>query len=149
ALIGSKRIGGSGLDGCNITEGSNGVSSLNRNYGDEIRSEVNLDGSGNIYVASCTQSHDFPTQSAFQTSFGGGLQDGVVLKFNSNLSALLFSTYLGGDGNDAAYVIDLAPSGDIYVGGGTESSTNTFPGNHAGTIGSSYVGNIDGFVAQI
>lgn len=149
ALIGSKRIGGSGLDGCNITEGSDGVNSLNRNYGDEIRSEVNLDAAGNIYVASCTQSHDFPTTSAFQTSFGGGLQDGVVLKFNSTLSTLLFSTYLGGDGNDAAYVLDVAPSGDIYVAGGTESSTSTFPGNHTGTVGSSYNGNVDGFVAQI
>lgn len=149
ALIGSKKIGGSQMDGGNITEGSNGVQSLNRNYGDEMRSEVILDGAGNILVASCTQSTDFPvTPGAFQTS-NRGQQDGVVLKFNSTLSTLLFSSYLGGDGDDAAYVLAIAPSGDIYVAGGTSSSTNTFPGNHSGTIGSSYVGNIDGFVAEI
>ncbi len=58
---------------------------------------------------------------------GSNNQDGVVLKFNPNLSALLFSTYLGGSGNDAAYVVDLAPTGNIYVAGGTESTTD-FPG---------------------
>lgn len=162
ALIGSKKIGGAGMDGGNITEGSNGIQSLNRNYGDEIRSEVLLDAAGNIYVASCTQSSSndpnlkFPvTAGAFQTTFGGGLQDGVVLKFDSNLSTLLFSSFLGGDGNDAAYVLAIGPSGDIYVAGGTESHlvsnvwTNSFPGNHAGTIGANPGGGIDGFIAQI
>lgn len=157
AIIGSKRIGGAGMDGANITAGSTGVISLYQNYGDEARSEVILDGAGNIYVASCTQSYsasdatnNFPTTAgAFQAGFGGGTQDGVVLKLDANVSTLLFSSLLGGDKNDAAYVLSLGPSGDIYVGGGTESSTNTFPGNHTGTIGTAFNGNIDGFVAQI
>ena len=147
ALIGSKKIGGSAMDGGNITSGSNGVNSLNRNYGDEARSEVILDGAGNVYVASCTQSTDFPvTLGAFQTT-SGGLQDGVVLKFDPTLSNLLFSSYLGGSENDAAYVLSIGPTGDIYVAGGTESAD--FPGNHAGTIGPAYLGGIDGFVAEI
>jgi len=48
----------------------------------------------------------------------------------------LFASYLGGQGNDAAYVLSLAPGGNIYVAGGTES--NNFPGNHAATIGPGY-----------
>ncbi|HLG39343.1 MAG TPA: hypothetical protein VI461_06730, partial [Chitinophagaceae bacterium] len=123
-LIGSMRIGGSGRDGVNISIDNNTESSLDHNYGDGSRSEVILDGGGNIYVASSTQSAGsgnpvtgaFPvTPGAFQQTFGGGLQDGVVLKFNPTLSALLFSSFLGGDGNDAGYVLSIGPGGDIFV----------------------------------
>ncbi|HSU28899.1 MAG TPA: PKD domain-containing protein, partial [Chitinophagaceae bacterium] len=147
AIIGSQRIGGRGMDGANITAGSDGVSSLQENYGDDGRSEVILDGSGNIYVASCTQSLDFPTPNGFQTSFGGGLQDGALIKLNANASAAIFCSYLGGGGNDAAYVLSLGATGDIYVGGGTESSN--FPGDHTGTIYPSNQGGIDGFLARV
>ncbi|TAL41574.1 MAG: hypothetical protein EPN92_12770, partial [Chitinophagaceae bacterium] len=146
ALIGSKRIGGSGDDGVNITANRGGVSSLQQNYGDDGRSEVILDGGGNIYVASSTQSSDFPaTAGAFQTSLGGA-QDAVLLKLDPAVTALTFATYLGGSSNDAGYVLSLAPSGNIYVGGGTAS--NDFPGPHAGTVGTSYGGGpADGYVA--
>src|SRR6185503_19555232 len=93
ALIGSKKIGGSGDDGVNIAMDS--YSSLQQNYGDNGRSEVIVDGSNNIYVASCTRSTDFPvTAGAFQM-IAGGAQDGVVLKFNPTVSALSFASYLG------------------------------------------------------
>lgn len=148
ALIGSKRIGGTGEDGVNITASRSGASSLQQNYGDDGRSEVILDGGGNIYVASCSRSTDFPTTAgAFQTGFGGGNQDGIVLKMNPNVSSLTFASYLGGNADDAAYVLSLAANGNIYVGGGT-ASTN-FPGNTAGTIGPSNNGGIDGFVSII
>jgi gliding motility-associated-like protein len=151
-LIGSKRIGGDKDDGANITSYGGGTNSLQHNYGDEARSEVILDNAGNIYLASCTQSGNFPTVSAFQSSNAGGTkqQDAVVLKMSPDLSTLLFSTYLGGDGNDAAYVLDINPvTGNLYVAGGTESSTNSFPGTHTGTVGQTYSGGIDGFVAII
>ena len=150
-LIGSKRIGGKNDDGANITPYGGGSNSLQQNYGDEARSEVNLDNAGNIYLASCTQSNDFPTVSPFQGSNAGSPthnQDAVVLKMNPNLSTLLFSSYLGGNGDDAAYVLSLNPTnGNIYVAGGT-SSTN-FPGNQGGTIGTASHGGIDGFIAVI
>src|SRR5204863_8859603 len=88
--------------------------------------------------------------AAFQSSDAGGDvgQDGVVLKLSPDVSSLLFSSYLGGDGNDAAYVLDISPTtGHLYVAGGTESTS--FPGNHAGTIGPNTHGGIDGFVAEI
>ena len=149
ALLGSRRIGGSGNDGVNISD-TRALNSLQRNYGDDGRSEVILDGTGNVYVASSTQSADFPgTRGFFQQNFGGGNQDGVVLKFNSDLSTLLFSSYLGGTGNDAAYVLSLNPlNNNIYVAGGTESS-NLLPGTQAGTLGDANNGGIDGFIAVI
>ena len=150
-LVGSKRIGGAADDGVNITTNrGSGTTSLMRNYGDDGRSEVNLDGAGNIYVASSTKSSNFPIVGGFQSTFGGN-QDAVVLKLNSNLSTLLFSSYLGGSGDDAGYVLSLAGNGDIYVAGGT-ASTN-FPGNKAGTLGPANNGPgnspIDGYLAVI
>ena len=144
ALIGSKRIGGASDDGVNIAPDAYG--SLQQNYGDNGRSEVIVDGGGNIYVASCTKSTDFPaTAGAFQT-ISGGAQDAVVLKFTPGVT-LSFASYLGGTGDDAGYVLSLAPTGDIYVAGGTGSVN--FPGNMAGTINSSNQGGIDGFVAIV
>ncbi|MFN8290363.1 MAG: PKD domain-containing protein [Chitinophagaceae bacterium] len=148
-LIGSKRIGGSGDDGVNIKP-TRSQGSLQQNYGDDGRSEVIIDGSGNVLVASCTQSGNFPvTPGVFQSTFGGGSQDGVLLKFNPDLSSLLFSSFLGGSANDAAYVLSVGPGGNIYVAGGTESSTASFPGNKAGTVGPAANGDIDGFIAEI
>lgn len=154
AIIGSKRVGGSGEDGVNITACDDGRNSLQYNYGDQGRSEVIIDGGGNIYVASSTQSASsdaakrFPTLGGFQTTFGGGLQDGVVLKFDASVSSLLFSSFLGGGGDDAAYVLSINPStSDIYVAGGTASSN--FPGVSGGVKYPSPQGGIDGFVSII
>jgi len=153
-LISSRRIGGTGLDGGNINACGGGAQSLQQNYGDEARSEVNLDKAGNVYLASCTQSKPdvsgqggFPIVGGFQSS-NGGMQDGVVLKLTPDLSTLIFSTYLGGSKNDATYVVSINPTnGTIYVAGGTES--DDLPGSGAGTISSSYNGGIDGFVSII
>src|SRR6185503_7242307 len=78
AILGSRKIGGNNDDGVNISS-SRGLQSLQRNYGDDGRSEVILDGAGNIYVASSTQSTNFPvTPGCFQSTFGGSTQDGVL-----------------------------------------------------------------------
>lgn len=149
ALIGSRRIGGAGSDGVNISD-TRGLNSLQRNYGDDGRSEVILDAGGNVYVASSTQSADFPgTAGFFQSTFGGGIQDGVVLKLTPDLSNILFASYIGGSGNDAAYVLSINPlTNNIYVAGGTESQ-NLLQGTQGGTLGTANHGVIDGFVAII
>lgn len=155
AILGSRKIGGSGNDGVNITTTRGTATSLQRNYGDDGRSEVILDAAGNVYVASSTQSNNFPgTTGFFQPSFGGGTQDGVVLKFSPDLNTLLFASYLGGSANDAAYVLSLHPTnGNLYIAGGTESS-NLLSGTQVGTVGPSNHLNgvnptIDGFVAIV
>jgi PKD repeat protein len=126
-IIGSMKIGGTGDDGVNIADDkSNSLQSLKRNYGDDARSEVLLDGANNIYVASCSSSGGnstgaFPTTTgAFQTQVKGK-QDAVVLKINSSCNQLLFSTLLGGSDNDAAYVLTFGSTGNVYVAGGTAS----------------------------
>jgi gliding motility-associated-like protein len=146
ALIGSTYLGGSGRDGLNIHT-TFATSSLYQNYGDDARGEIMIDGNGNIYVASCTQSNNFPvTPGVLQGAFGGGQQDGVVVKFNPGLTGLIWSTYLGGSGNDAAYSMKIGAGNEPYVAGGTESAN--FPVT-AGTISNNYRGAIDGFISRL
>jgi len=157
ALLGSKRMGGSAWDGVNFAPKyliqpptyPEGASGLRLNYGDDGRSEVILDPAGNVYIAACTQSTDFPTTAnAFQKTSGGG-QDGVLLKLTPDLGTVLFSSYLGGSGIDAAFVLALNPSDNtIWVGGGT-NSTNFNGTTNAPVLHSGLLGGIDGFIAVV
>ena len=155
-LIGSRRIGGSGPDGVNYKPkyAELGAHDLRLNYGDDGRGEVILDAAGNIYVAACSQSTDFPvTPGAFQQKMGVGSgsynQDGVLIKTSPDLSTILFSSYLGGSGVDAATVLALSPlDNTIWVGGGTMSTD--FPGTGNGTVyNSKSNGGIDGFISVV
>jgi gliding motility-associated-like protein len=149
-LIGSVKIGGSGDDGVNDRHKfpNPQPAFTNQNYGDDARSEVITDGAGNIYLAACTKSTNFPvTANAIQGNLQGA-QDALVLKFNANLTNLQFATYLGGSGYDAAFVLTVDDAGDVLVAGGTMS--NDFPGDKAGTVGGAFFGgNLDGFIARI
>jgi gliding motility-associated-like protein len=146
-LVGSCRIGGTSDDGVNIAPFST-LSSLLRNYGDDGRSEVIVDQSDNIYVASSSRSINFPvTAGCFQPVFGGK-QDAVILKFDPTISFLEFATYFGGSENDAGYVLARNPGNNqVYFAGGTESPD--LPGDHSGTIGTSISGIIDGYIGII
>jgi gliding motility-associated-like protein len=157
ALLGARKIGGSSADGVNIAT-TRALNSLQRNYGDDGRGEIILDQAGNVWITSHSQSGGitpgsvkFPvTTGAFQTNFGGGLQDAVVLKFSNNLSTLLFASFFGGSANDAGYVLSVNPSnGNVYLGGGTESP-NLIPATQTGTvIGPALGGTIDGYLTII
>jgi uncharacterized repeat protein (TIGR01451 family) len=85
---------------------------------------IAVDPSGNAYVTGRTQSLNFPTSSPFQPTYKGNT-DVFVTKFNPTGTALVYSTYLGGNGMDIGYGIAADGSGNAYVTGGT-TSTN-FP----------------------
>lgn len=87
---------------------------------------IAVNASGAAFVAGETASGtDFPiTRGALQTSFGGGL-DAFVFELNAAGTALTYSTYLGGTGDDIANGVALDSSGDAYIVGST-TSTN-FP----------------------
>ncbi len=160
ALLNSIKMGGSGSDGVNIRDkqaqnpnnSANSVDATRLNYGDDARSEIILDPSGNVYVVSCSQSSDnsnalkFPTLNAVQSNFGGGRQDGVILKFNAALNNVLYSTYFGGEGDDACFVAALNTlTGNLYVAGGTTSQS--LLGDKTGVYQPSFQGGaVDGFL---
>ena len=112
---------------------------------------IALDSAENIYLTGYTQSFDFPTSSPFQASFAAGSdQDCFVSRFSSSGSTLLYSTYLGGSGNDAAYGIDVDTNNRAYVTGQTYSAdfpTKNYPPNIL--IQEAYGGSGDAFVTKL
>jgi len=95
---------------------------------------IAVDSTGNAYVAG-SATGGFPTLSAFQSTFGGGANDAFVLKVNSS-GILVYSTYLGGSGDDAANAIAVDGSGNAYVAGGTQSPNfplkSAYQSSHSG-----------------
>ncbi len=80
---------------------------------------IAVDGAGSAYVTGLT--NDVPTLSALQPGFGGGSYDAFVTKLNPSGSALIYSTYLGGSGNDEGTGIAVDTMGNAYVTGYTNS----------------------------
>lgn len=141
SLLAGTFIGGIGNDGINT------VTPLKFNYADEHRGEVFFDKDGNIYIASTTQSPDFPASPGSFQEYSNGSQEGVVLKFNPDLSELMWGTHIGGTKDDAVYSVKPYPDGTIYICGGTTSKD--FP-TTAGTLFPSAIGGTaDAFVAHI
>lgn len=141
AIQASTFVGGTGNDGLNLAGG------LKHNYADESRGEIDIDKLNYIYVASTTSSTNFPgVSNSFQSTYGGGTQDGCVFKMDNNLTTLIFATYIGGSGSDAVYSLTLGNSaGNMIIAGGTNSAN--FP-----TVGSTFQtpnGGIDGFISRI
>lgn len=147
-VMGSILIGGSEMDGANTNaQISVSPSTLVYNYGDHSRSEVILDKNDNVLIATSTQSDDFPVFPAGNSRFGG-VQDGVVIKLTPNLSSVIFSRYLGGSKDDAAFVLSINPvTNDIYVAGPTVSAD--FPGDKTGVESPNFLGAVDGFISII
>ncbi|UJS17102.1 MAG: SBBP repeat-containing protein [Candidatus Jettenia sp.] len=107
---------------------------------------IAIDPGGNIYVAGHTGSTNFPTTAgAYDTSYNGSYFDIYVSKFNSELTSLLASTYLGGSSFDTDPSIAIDPGGNIYVAGHTESTN--FP-TTPGAYDTSYNSYYDTFVSK-
>jgi hypothetical protein len=87
---------------------------------DDLAFGIAVDSSGAAYVAGLTASTDLNTVGPIEGNEMG--TDAFVSKLNPAGSALLYSTYLGGDGDDDAYAIAVDSSGAAYVAGDTDSS---------------------------
>jgi hypothetical protein len=134
ALVYSTYLGGSGTE---------------RGYG------IAVDSAGNAYVAGHTNSvngpGNFPTVNPFQSQNASlGNYDAFVSKFNADGSALIYSTYLGGNGSEYSLdggAIAVDADGNAYVGG-TTGSTN-FPGASGSAIQAANGGGVsDGFIVK-
>jgi hypothetical protein len=127
ALMYSTYIGGSVLD-----------------YG----SSIAIDGSGNAYITGYTISTDYDiTAGVFQTTNGGN-SDVFVSKLNSTGTALIYSTYIGGNEEEIGYSIAIDGSGNAYITGYTESTDyDTTPGAFQTTNGGG--GYSDAFVTKL
>jgi len=105
---------------------------------------IATDASDSVYVTGYTDSADFPTRGAYDTSYNGGDYDAFVAKFSS-AGSLLRSTFLGGSSNDEGHGIAADTSGGVYVTGETWSADFPTPVGYE----TSFNGGIyDAFVAK-
>jgi hypothetical protein len=82
---------------------------------------IAVDSEGSAYVVGTTYSTNFPTKNALYPTLNG-LSDAFVTKFSAAGSALVYSTYLGGSGNDLAYGVAVDAARNAYITGSTSSS---------------------------
>ena len=87
--------------------------------GADVGSAISVDGSGNVYVTGETQSSDFPTNGV-SPPFGGS-HDAFVAKLTASDSNLVYSTFLGGSGDDRGQSVAVDSSGNAIVVGVTAS----------------------------
>jgi hypothetical protein len=105
---------------------------------------IAVDGPGNAYVTGSTSSTNFPTANALQSSLGGST-NAFVTEINASASALVYSTYLGGNVIDAGRGIAVDASGNAYVTGDTTSSN--FP--TANALQPTLAGSENAFVTKL
>jgi gliding motility-associated-like protein len=138
-LVSSTFLGGSGNDGLNL---------YTLNYGDEFRGEIVTDEQDNVYIASVTDSPNFPIIGGLPnigtSVVRGGISDAVICNLNPDLSKLLWSTIAGGNGYEAALSIKVAKSGSIYICGATTSNDLPF----SQTLQPKFQGNADGYIMK-
>jgi photosystem II stability/assembly factor-like uncharacterized protein len=92
----------------------------------DLGNDVAVDAEGNVYITGVTFSTNFPVASAIQPERSGSVfSDAFVAKLNPSGTALIYSTYLGGDNQEEASKIAVDSSGNAYVIG--SSGSTDFP----------------------
>jgi hypothetical protein len=99
---------------------------------------------GHIFVTGGTVSSDFPVANPSQVANAGN-GDAFVAELDVQTAALVYSTYLGGEGGDGGGAIALDPAGSAYVIGSTSSTA--FPVVNG--LQSTLAGELDVFFAKI
>lgn len=145
-MLAGTYLGGSSQDGFQINSGAS-KSGLIYNYADNYRGDITTDDDGNIYVATCSHSTNFPiTANAFQKSISGKM-DALVFSLTPLLSKIRWSTFVGGTSDDAAYSCRFDDSANIFIGGGTKSSN--FPLISSNVAQNTFGGITDGFILKM
>ena len=112
--------------------------------GDDRAAGIAVDASGQIYLAGSTASTDFPLVASIRPALGGS-RDAFVVKLNAIGNLLVYSTYLGGSGYDAATAIAVDTAGNAYIAGDTQSTD--FP--RSNPVQSVFGGATDAFVTKL
>ncbi len=116
--------------------------------GDDLGGSIAVDSNNNIYIAGTTSSTNFPLQGA---AFGvnAGLADIFVTKIDAAGANVIYSTYVGGSGQDRGDGLALDANGNAYVVGRVDSLSINFP-TTSGSFASTYRGgDFDGVVFKL
>ncbi len=107
---------------------------------------LDIDSSGNVYFLANTNINGLGKGSGVaQFSYGGGLGDAYIAKYNNGLSQKIIATYLGGNNNDIGDGGLVIHGSNVFIQGSTNSSN--FPISNA--YQSTYAGNTDAFIAKL
>jgi hypothetical protein len=115
----------------------------------EVGRGIAVDSAGSAYITGLTTSNDFPSVNPLQKAFGGGDFDAFVFKLSPDGSALVYSSPLGGTGNDGGYAIAVDGKGNAYVTGYTYSTDFPTKNPLRNGSGKANPGYRDVFVAKI
>ena len=107
---------------------------------------IGVDSLGFIYVGGRTASTNFPVVNALQSTYGGGPFDNFAAKLSPDGSALFYSTFLGGNGDDGVYDMKVPSPGNLYVSGFTASTDFPTASPVQGAYGG---GTVDAFVSKL
>jgi len=78
---------------------------------------------GNIYMIGETNSSSgISTNGAFQTSYGGGIMDALLVKFGPSGNRI-WATYYGGSRTDFGYGVCIGKTGNLYIAGNSTSTS--------------------------
>jgi hypothetical protein len=113
--------------------------------GDDQANAIAVDASGNVYITGQTRSPDFPITTGALQPILRGSSDAFVSKYSPD-GALLWSTYLGGSGQDLGSGIAVDAAGDAYVTGFTASGN--FP-TTAGAVQTRLAGGQNAFLVKL
>ncbi len=140
-ILGSTLLGSNASDGLNTLQDYFFGASFDYAY--EEFDNLIFDASNNIYIATTTNGDITAPNKVGSLQ---GAQDGIVAKFNSDLSQVLWLSYIGSTGLETATDIAINSSGLVAIIGTTTSSN--FP-TTAGTLNQTYQGNGDAFVVTL
>ncbi|MEA3359575.1 MAG: SBBP repeat-containing protein [Thermodesulfobacteriota bacterium] len=118
--------------------------------GDYSRS-ITVDSFGSVYITGETGSLNFPVVNAYQDKIGGPVQgilyfgDAFAAKISPDGNSLIYSTYLGGRGQDGGNSIAVDQSGNVYITG--ETSSVDFPVING--LQETFKGHTDAFVVML
>jgi hypothetical protein len=115
--------------------------------GDDNAIWTDVDRQGNFYATGITDSTDYPTTPGAYQRANGGSGDVFVTKLDPRGSGLVWSTYLGGAGDEAAVGLDVDRSGNVVVTGDTNSAD--FPTTRGAYQRESGGGDNDAFVTKL
>jgi hypothetical protein len=101
------------------SSGARTVSSYLGGSGDDEAQDhgIGVDSTGDLWLAGKTDSTDLPTTgNAFQSTYGGGDQDGFVAEVSPS-GSLLLASYVGGGGGDNVEHVEVDSTGNVFFAG--------------------------------
>lgn len=117
--------------------------------GSEQGENIALDPSGNIYVSGFTSSANFPLMTPFQGTHGGGSDfwDAFITKLDPTGSTLIYSTFIGGNGDEYCFGLAVDVNGNAHLSGMTRSTNfpraNAFQNSYGGGLEDAFVTKLD------